>query len=236
MHPPSDFPSSPPGRKEWTLLEKILLAAAALEEAGQSPVSAEALIVAAWKRHPRTFGLKGYEDHYPDSNKVLSGIMGEKGLPKRGWLAKVGQKLYALTREGRQVARLLVGAEPADVPDAPGPRLSRAQDLQLQALLASAVWQKARQGRQNDWTFSEAARFWDLGERQGQAVDERLIEFRDRLQGAEVVLGSAGSAQLGNGKLVRAAEARQLLEIDEQLAGRFARHLQVLRTRGERKN
>ena len=71
---------------ECTLPEKILLAGFELEEQGQSPFSAEALIVAAWQKYPRTFGLKGYEELYPDSNKVLAGIMGEKGLPKRGWM------------------------------------------------------------------------------------------------------------------------------------------------------
>ena len=43
---------------ENTLPEKLLLAASHLEEAGQSPFSAEALIVSAWQKFPRTFGLK----------------------------------------------------------------------------------------------------------------------------------------------------------------------------------
>src|SRR5438105_7281768 len=79
---------------ECTVPEKILLAADQLEKEGQSPFSAEALIVASWQKFPKTFGLKGYTDQYPDSNKVLSSIMGVKGLARRGWLLKVGQKLY----------------------------------------------------------------------------------------------------------------------------------------------
>src|SRR3974390_754266 len=51
---------------ECTVPEKILLAAHQLEQQGQSPFSAEALIVAAWQKFPRTFGLKGYSDQYPD--------------------------------------------------------------------------------------------------------------------------------------------------------------------------
>src|SRR5216684_8902263 len=69
---------------DFTVPEKILLAAFQLEEQGQSPFSAEALIVASWQRFPKAFGLKGYGDHYPDSNRVLSSIMGERGLAKRG--------------------------------------------------------------------------------------------------------------------------------------------------------
>ena len=54
--------------------------------------------------------------------------MGEKGLARRGWLNKVGQKLYALTREGRQMVRRLLGNEeappapvqaPVEIPTAP---------------------------------------------------------------------------------------------------------------------
>ena len=85
---------------DCTVPEKILLAAFQLEEQGQSPFSAETLIVAAWQKFPDTFGLKGYSDQYPDSNKVLSSIMGQKGLANRGWLAKMGEKLYSLTGDG----------------------------------------------------------------------------------------------------------------------------------------
>ena len=94
---------------ECTVPEKILLAVYQLEEQGQSPFSAESLVVAAWQKFPRTFGLKGYADLYPDSNKVLTSIMGEKGLTRRGWLAKMGQKLYTLTREGKQAVRIIHG-------------------------------------------------------------------------------------------------------------------------------
>ena len=87
---------------DCTVPEKILVVADQLEKEGQSPFSAEALIVAAWQKFPKTFGLKGYTDQYPDSNKVLSSIMGAKGLTNRGWLLKMGQKLYSLSREGRQ--------------------------------------------------------------------------------------------------------------------------------------
>ena len=102
-----------PNVDDFTVPEKILLAADTLDQSGQSPFSAEALIVASWQKFPKTFGLKGYTELYPDSNKILSSIMGEKGLAKRGWLVKMGQKLYALTREGRGVARRVKGAPAA---------------------------------------------------------------------------------------------------------------------------
>src|SRR5258708_34319035 len=74
---------------ELTATQRILLAASHLEEQGQTPFSAEALIVASWQESPRAFGLKGYADQYPDSNRILSCVMGERGLAKRGWLVKM---------------------------------------------------------------------------------------------------------------------------------------------------
>src|SRR5437667_1056181 len=117
---------------ELTVPEKILLAAQQLDDRGQSPFSAEALIVASWQKFPKTLGLKGYADQYPDSNKVLSCIMGERGLTRRGWLAKMGQKLYSLTREGKQVViRLQTGGEPPPTGQQPAVKISRDQEKYL---------------------------------------------------------------------------------------------------------
>src|SRR5437879_5528457 len=138
---------------ECTVPEKILLAASHLDKQGQSPFSAEALIVAAWQKFPKTFGLKGFAEHYPDSNKILSSIMGEKGLARRGWLVKMGQKMYALTREGRQVVRRVT----LDDED-PGPssmvKLSRDQEKFVSGLLESSAVQKFEENRKGELTFA----------------------------------------------------------------------------------
>ncbi|MFQ3649276.1 MAG: hypothetical protein SNJ75_03005 [Gemmataceae bacterium] len=219
---------------ENTLPEKLLLAASHLEEAGQTPFSAEALIVSAWQKYPRAFGLKGYEDKYPDSNRVLAQIMGEKGLPNRGWMVKVGQKMYSLTRDGRQVVRKLLQGE--EVPPltskraAPVDRLPKEIDILLQSLLCSSVLAKLRQGRQEEWTFAEACRFWGLGDRTGNAVDSRLDEIQSQLVQAEKTLAN-GPQTLGNGVEVSAAQAGQLADLHHQLEQRFHRHLNLLRSR-----
>jgi len=68
---------------DLTVSQKILLAAHRLEEGGHSPFTAEALTVAAWKGDARTFGLRGFDNEYPDNNRVLACIMGERGLARR---------------------------------------------------------------------------------------------------------------------------------------------------------
>lgn len=217
---------------EGTLPEKILLAASTLEDRGQSPFSAEALIVSAWQKYPRTFGLKGFEEQYPDSNKVLAMIMGEKGLPGRGWMAKVGQKQYALTRDGKQVVRKLVAGEevPPLTARRTGGKLTREQDLLMQQLLTTPAYAKFEKGRQAEWTFSDACRFWTIADRTGGAIDERLDELQTKLTEIEKTL-STDPMTLGNGKQATAEMAGQLCDLHAQLEQRFSRHLNLLRHR-----
>src|SRR5213080_4767464 len=148
---------------EFTVPEKILLAAESLDKQGQSPFSAEALIVASRQKFPKTFGLKGYAEQYPDSNKILSSIMGEKGLARRGWLVKMGQKMYALTREGRQVVRRVLLEEEEETPGA-NIKLSRDMERFVTGLLESSAAQKFEENRKAELTFADACRFWGVSE------------------------------------------------------------------------
>jgi hypothetical protein len=218
---------------ECTVPEKILLAAQQLEEQGQSPFSAEALVVASWQKFPRTFGLKGYTDQYPDSNKVLSSIMGERGLTRRGWLAKMGQKLYALTREGQQVVlRLQEGGEPP--PPAAPVGIPRDLEKPLQALLSSYAVTKFEEGLKEELTFADACRFWGITENlHGEALTARLDRSRAILSDVERIIG-AGSAELSNGRSVSRDDLNLVMAVHEYLAERFQRHLSLLRSRAAR--
>src|SRR5207247_562174 len=143
---------------EFTVPEKILLAADGLDKQGQSPFSPEALIVASWQKFPKTFGLKGYVELYPDSNKILSSIMGEKGLARRGWLVKMGQKMYALTREGRHVVRKVMMEEEEPAPAGTTHRMGRDHERFLKVLLDSTAVKKFEDNRKGDLAFADACR------------------------------------------------------------------------------
>jgi len=213
----------------------ILLAAHKLEEHGQSPFSAEDLIVAAWKEFPRPFGLKGYSDQYPDSNRVLSAIMGERGLTRKGWLAKMGQKMYALSKEGQRVVkRVLEGGmdeEEEPLPVAPPtPRLPRDQEKLLLNMLDSVAVNKYSSGQAYEMTFPEACRFWGFPENMGgDALDDKLQFAADTLKEAER-LTKKKMLILGH-REITSDDVQQLHEVDQYLRDRFGRHLSVLRNR-----
>ena len=218
---------------ECTVPEKILLAASELEEKGESPFSAEALIVAAWQKFPRAFGLKGFSDQYPDSNKVLASIMGEKGLARRGWLVKMGQKLYALTREGRQVVRRLMsdGSEPPEMSGPEPVKFTRDQEKFLLGLLSSSAVEKYQEGRKLEMTFADATRYWGITENmKGEALDAKLNRLRAGLADFERMLAPAGTT-LSNGRSVGSEDIALLCDVHAYLEEKFSRHLTLLRNR-----
>ncbi len=92
--------------QELTTANKILVTAAQMAET-QETFTAEDLIVHAWQHFPESFGLSGYREQYPDSNRVLSKLMGSVGLCSRGWLEQVSTKTYRMTAAGRKLATAL---------------------------------------------------------------------------------------------------------------------------------
>ncbi len=216
-----------------TVPEKILLAAFQLEEEGKSPFSAEDLIVASWKKFPKTLGLKGYAELYPDSNKVLSSIMGVKGLVRRRWLDKKGQKLYSLSREGAHIVRKLQQGDEAPDADA-GSHLSRDHDKLLLSLLSAVAVRKYDDDRRNELTFGEACRFWGINENtHGELLDSRLTRFRTTMGEIDRQLAH-GSKELSNGRSISDEDVDRLIEVHDYLEDRFSRHLNLLRTRSEK--
>ena len=224
-----------PNVDEFTVPEKILLAAEALDKQGQSPFSAEALIVVSWQKFPKTFGLKGYADQYPDSNKILSSIMGEKGLARRGWLAKMGTKMYSLTRDGRQVVRRVMMEEDEPTGHGAAVKLSRDQERFMLALLDSSAVQKFEENRKGELTFADACRFWGITENmKGEALDQKIQTAHRHLSELDRLFADA-DAQLSNGRVATAGDVRVLTNIHRYMEDRFDRHLNLLRARPVRK-
>jgi hypothetical protein len=220
-----------PNVDDFTVPEKILLAAEHLDKQGQSPFSAEALIVASWEKFPNTFGLKGFAELYPDSNKILSSIMGEKGLARRGWLVKTGQKQYALTREGKRVIRRVTLQEEEEPEPTRLQRLDRNQERFLLALLDSSAVQKFEENRKAELTFADACRFWGVTENmKGEQLDEKL-ETLEKTLGELDRLFAESDGELSSGRVITGGDVRVLTNIHRHMQDRFERHLNLLRSR-----
>lgn len=233
----------------FTVPEKILLAGDELvRTTGQPSFTAEALIVASWRKYPQTFGLKGFADQYPDSNKILASIMGEKGLAKKGWLNKVGQKLYELTKEGRDAVKRLKAGEQApaaaparpvattpSAPPAPARAVRSGFPLPLDAvllrLLDGSVFSKHMEDRTSDISFADACEFWDADPARGaDSVREKLAALKPELDQADSLLG-AGPLELSNGRSVESSDVSLLKTLNNYLQERFSRHINLVRSR-----
>ena len=213
---------------DFTVPEKILLAAENLEKQGQSPFTAEMLIVASWQKFPGTFGLKGFTEKYPDSNKILSSIMGEKGLARRGWLVKMGQKLYAMTREGRNVVRRVMMEEEEPAPAGTTQRMGRDHERFLKVLFDSTAVQKFEDNRKADLSFADACRFWGVTENmKGEQLDEMLEDVERTLAELDRMLADTDS-EMSGGRVVQAGDIRVLTNIHRYMQDRFERHLNLL--------
>ncbi len=218
---------------QYTVSEKILLAAFELDADGNSPFSAESLIVHSWKLFPRTFGLKGYAESYPDSNKVLTSIMGERGLARKGWLIKMGQKLYALTRDGKRMVARLKGEEEPDLEHRL--TLPPEDDRFLLQLLNSTAYQKFESNQKNDLAFADACRFWDITQNlKGDALDDRLTSIDRKFNDLEQLL-SQEDGELVSGKVVSAGDVRVLRNLHSFMQDRFESVLKLLRSRSTRR-
>lgn len=220
---------------ELTVAQKVVLAAAGLDESNRSPFSAEDLVVAAWQTCTKTFGLKGYSDQYPDSNKVLSSVMGERGLVKRGLLIKMGEKLYAITKYGRKEAARLTGVTENEGQDGGMVVLSRDKDKFLQFLFTSTVVQKFENDDKHGITFSDACRFWNITNNlSGEDVKQQLRSVEQQLNDLDLALAQ-NNAELRSGRIVTAGDLRVLHNIHNHISDRFDRVLDLLQRRPKRR-
>jgi len=96
-------------QSELTLNEIVLLASLKLSEGNiHKSFTAEELVIESWKLNKVSFGLRGYEHKYPDSNNLYTKLMGKSGLVRMGYLKKIRDKTYTITEAGLSIASSLV--------------------------------------------------------------------------------------------------------------------------------
>lgn len=103
-----------PAPKRWrrkvvgrplTMRETILVAV--WEWMGTTPLAVAEIVLLAWRMNPEMFGLKGYEEKHPDTNKVLAKLSGKGNLSAWGWMERTAPAVWRVTEKGWSEAQRL---------------------------------------------------------------------------------------------------------------------------------
>lgn len=224
-------------KERLTVLEKLLLAALEARKRS-STFTAEDLVVAAWQLYPDTFGLSGYANNYPDSNRVLTNIMGTKGMRGKGWLRKVGEKQYRLSSAGLADGELLLekygsGAGRAQ-PDYLRAELDRNMLTALDRLISTHAARKIINESEDQLTFRDACGFWDITARSNaNTLSAKLADATVLLERAVNSLHTKeelAGLKLPSGNIT-CDDLQRLLDLHVEMQVIFEEELSVIRQR-----
>ena len=223
-----------------SVVDKLLIAAIDLVREGKDRFSAEDLVVNAWKHFPDTFGLSGYVDKngrriYPDSNRVFAEIMGSKPVRKKGYLKKVGVKMYQLTESGQNQARQLSASfdqESCAQADIAKSGLNREMVNKIKRLFSSKAVEKYLGQRIDEITFYDACSFWGITPRSSKIDFEgKIANFKNLI---ETSLKDAKGKKLSfehGGRSYSPKELKLLLKVHDLLMMNFEKQVEVIRKR-----
>lgn len=211
--------------------EMVLLAA--YDKWPESEFTAEELVVACWQNYPDSFGLQGYSRQYPDANIVYRHIMGKSSIVKKQrWLSQKSQKRYVLTPAGINHALKIRGIDNQRA-EIQQHRIDRFYEQVLLRVLNGSAWNKFKNNRINDLTFTDACGFWSINPR---SSGEQYKAARRDL--AEAILTVKRHLDEGNGEITLGSRANISLKdvnnlevLEKELDTRFMDQLNLINRR-----
>ena len=221
--------------KRLSVVDKLLISAHKLEESGLSPFSAEDLVVEAWKNYPDVFGLTGYRDNggnlmYPDSNRVFAEIMGSKPIRKRGYLKKVGKKLYELTESGHEEALRIKDFAPSK----PIKKISLSREIEneLRRLLKTRAYEKAINQQLDEITFFDSCSFWRISPRSSAIEFEgKIANIYSILKKVEEVFKEEFFTFEHGGKPLKISDIELIKDLNVYLLDEFHTEIEIIKSR-----
>jgi hypothetical protein len=223
-----------------TVVDCILLAADDLSRE-MSTFSAEDLVVKAWRLYPDRFGLQGYASMYPDSNRVLTKIMGASGrLRKDGLIERTGEKRYRLTEAGRREAARLSALHPnagaAEHLESAAPKrlagIDRSLLVVLHRLRNSKAFRKFQ--RVEPLSFSDVAAFLNISARStANQLNVRIAEARAALDAARNAMRAKSATLPGKNEVFVSEDIEQLDDLMRTILTKFAADLAIIRSRSD---
>ena len=214
-----------------TIPEKILVAL--FEEwPDKGHIFTEAdITVAAWKRFPETFGLRGYANEYPDSKHILSNIMGQKGLRGKRWISQLGDTRYTLTQSGLDYAGGLVTSDSAVSEQV---KKSVADDHLriLRRLFEGTAYKFWSQGKGDELIFRDASDFWNITPGStAEELDDRLTNIENVFLLVRELLKDERSLEVSNSKSITAADIDACAALNGHLQDMFRDDLSYIKRR-----
>lgn len=191
----------------------------------------EELLVKAWEKNPHSWGLRGFEEKHPDSERIHREVDSRggtgKGLVGLGLLEKVQTRVYRLTPKGLAEASRIS-------PERSGFREKAGRQLEeeISRILEHPCFQSWLQDPHKPQRFREAGSFWGIapGTPEG-AIKQRIQRVEDTLKAAQSFLAQRDVVEIATGRghlLFEAADIERCMEFQRTMKLRFAAEFKVL--------
>lgn len=224
--------------RRFTSAEIVILAAHDLASVGVSEFSEWQLSVAAWKRDQSRFGMRGFEDQYPDHKRVMKEIMGKapNSPVNRGLLHKIRTNYYEITALGRSAVTQLSAATTVQGAQ---PRSPETLYDDLAKYTDHRVFKSWSQDKQDPRTWLGASAFLRLARNEPNELRKRLHEPQQLANDGLAWFRATGREQMfrgpvgGSAPIVR-RDLEALLEFVGVLEKRFEMQIAAILRRGNR--
>lgn len=191
--------------------------------------TAEDLLIRAWEHNHSAWGLRGYEDHHPDPEKIYKELnrRGQNSLVAQGLLEQVSPLVFRLTPAGLAAASEL---DPDDIKIRE--KASRELQEQIKGVLGHAIFRAWLEDNSMPKSFHKIGSFWGIAPGTPPRVARERVTFVDvTLKAADDLLESRDvesvSDQRGN-PLFDRMDIRRCIEFQEAMKERFEKELRRL--------
>ena len=144
--------------------DKILAVMHELSQGSTKPLKYEDVVVAAWKKFPQDFSLRGHE--YPDSSDIHKPLYGP--LKSKGFV-RTANKFFSLTEHGlAYIERILQKVGNAKSTMTQTKRLGRDEQAEAEKLLQSDAFKLYESGEKDKILDSDIYAFYGVTVRTGK--------------------------------------------------------------------
>jgi len=161
--------------------DKILAAMHELSQGSTKPLKYEDIVVAAWKKFPQDFSLRGYE--YPDSSDIHKPLYGP--LKSKGFV-RTANKFFSLTDHGlAYMGHVLQKVGDTKSVKSQTKRLGRDEQAEIEKLFQSDAFKLYESGEKDKILDSDIYAFFGVTVRTGKN------EFTGRISVVESAIENA---------------------------------------------